>query len=421
MAAHCRIRTKAFGAALVVAVGLSAPAAAQESQQPVDVTAAPPPNSNTVGPSQLRDFSLGGRPTRPTPAPSTTPTETAPPPAASAQTPTGNRTEPVRAGSASAQPTADRSAQQESAPQDSTPAAAVAGPSRELPLDVVTPGNQADTASVALPEALAPTPTESSVPENVSPWPWLAALFAALGAGAFWWWSRRRRESRYSDPGRVAFAGAGAEVDTTPPPKAQPRVVPTPSQPMPSQPAPVAASKPKPKSDGLITSSALKPVLELRFAPDRMVITDREVIVQFDLVIANVGSASARNILVEGLLVCAGPTQDQEIAQFFRHPRGTGDRIPGIAAMDSLTLKSAVRLPIDSLNSFEAGGRTLFVPLVAFNILYGATDQQVSASFLVGRGKDGDEKLAPFRIDMGPRIFRGLSSRPHSSGLSVAA
>jgi hypothetical protein len=47
----------------------------------------------------------------------------------------------------------------------------------------------------------------------------------------------------------------------------------------------------------------------------------------------------------------------------------------------------------------------------------GGGEGQASASFLVGRGTDGDEKLAPFRLDLGPRIFRGLSSRPHSMGL----
>jgi len=94
-----------------------------------------------------------------------------------------------------------------------------------------------------------------------------------------------------------------------------------------------------------------------------------------------------------------------------------------IAPLGKIALKSAVRLPIDQLHSFEVEGRTLFVPLVAFNILFrsGADEGQASASFLVGRGSDADEKLAPFRLDLGPRIFRGLSARPHSMGLSRAS
>jgi hypothetical protein len=75
---------------------------------------------------------------------------------------------------------------------------------------------------------------------------------------------------------------------------------------------------------------------------------------------------------------------------------------------------------LSQVRSFEVEGRTLFVPLVAFNVLYSG-GMQTSASFLVGRGTEEDEKLAPFRLDLGPRIFRGLSARPHSMGLSKAA
>ena len=64
----------------------------------------------------------------------------------------------------------------------------------------------------------------------------------------------------------------------------------------------------------------------------------------------------------------------------------------------------------------------LFVPLMGFNILYrfGGAEGQASASYLVGRGNEEDEKLAPFRIDQGPKIFRGLSSRAHSIGMQNA-
>ena len=94
---------------------------------------------------------------------------------------------------------------------------------------------------------------------------------------------------------------------------------------------------------------------------------------------------------------------------------------PASPPLGKIALKSAVRLPIDQLHSFEVEGRKLFVPLVAFNILFrsGAGEGQASASFLVGRGSDEDEKLAPFRLDLGPRIFRGLSARPHSMGLNA--
>jgi hypothetical protein len=161
----------------------------------------------------------------------------------------------------------------------------------------------------------------------------------------------------------------------------------------------------------------LKPQLAIEFQPDRAVVTESDVMLQFDVVITNNGSAPARDVLVEARMVCAHAGQDAEIADFFRQPLGRGDRMSQIQPLGRLALKSSVRLPIAMLHSFQVEGRTLFVPLVAFNVLYSG-DGQASASFLVGRGTETDEKLAPFRLDLGPRIFRGLSSRPHSIGLN---
>ena len=164
----------------------------------------------------------------------------------------------------------------------------------------------------------------------------------------------------------------------------------------------------------MIVSTGLKPQLNVQFQPDRAVVTEQEVLLQFDVILTNSGSAPARDVLVDAKLVPAHAGQDQEIAAFFQQPQDGGDRMAAIPPLGKVALKSAVRLPIDQLRSFEVEGRTLFVPLVAFNILFrsGAGEGQASASYLVGRGNDDDEKLAPFRLDLGPRIFRGLSAGP---------
>lgn len=256
-------------------------------------------------------------------------------------------------------------------------------------------------------------------------WPWIAALIALLGGGAFIAWSRRGARQRFGDPGRMAFAGlvpdADVEPATFPPARPRPDPVPPRAQPAPRpDPVPPKPAKPAPAGDGLIVATRLKPELNVLFQPDRAVVTEREVLLQFDVILTNSGSAPARDVLVEAKLVPAHAGQDQEIAAFFQQPQASGDRMAAIAPLGKIALKSAVRLPIDQLHSFEVEGRQLFVPLVAFNILFrtGSGEGQASASFLVGRGSDEDEKLAPFRLDLGPRIFRGLSARPHSMGLT---
>ena len=416
------------GLAAAMALAISVPAFAQNSDAPIDVTAAPPPSAETIGPSQLRDFDLQGRVTRPADRTATTPaqpTNTAP------ATPRSGEAVPAEAAaspSASAGTAATSSRSPASTePQVSASTVATNAPpvTPSLPLEVTTgaapqPGFTSDDLTQSAPDA----------DEALLTWPWLAALLALAAGAAFIAMDRRSRRQRYNDPGRLAFAGsaAGVEPETRPFPPAGPRADPLPprAQPVP-QPDPVPpraqpAPTPKPADAGLIVSTKLKPQLNVEFHPDRVVVTEQEVMLQFEIVIANVGSAPARDVLVEGQLFTAHIGQDEEIAAFFRNPATEGDRMASIAPLGRISLKSVARLPLDRIHHFEASGRKMFVPMVGFNILYrfGPADGQASASFLVGRGNEQDEKLAPFRIDLGPRIFRGLASRAHSIGMQTA-
>ena len=415
----------AFIAAL--ALMSAAPAMAQNADAPVDVTAAPPPAAGDVGPSQLRDFNLNGRVTRPSDRPATVPPDPAPGTASPSTIQPDRAAAPVRDPAARAPPRA-------APPSVASPAPAPA----TLP-DVSQPASGSVVVSLPAPDFSTPAeatslPTESG---GFTMWPWFVALVALIGGVAYLLRGRRSRRSRYADFDRLAFAGppegqaelpranaasapapASGGAASWPTPKPKPAAEPTPPWPTASKPvpAPQQAPAPKPKSDGGIVSTRLKPELNVEFVPDRAVVTDREVMLQFDVTITNSGSAPARDVLVEGRLVSAHAAQDAEIADFFAAPAGSGDRMALIPPLGRVALKSAVRLPLDQLHSFEVDGRRLFVPLVALNIFFAGAGQ-ASASYLVGRGTDADDKLAPFRLDLGPRIFRGLSARPHSAGL----
>lgn len=423
--------------AMALALGLATPAFAQSTDQPIDVTAAPPPSADSVGPSQLRNFDLRGRGARPAEQPAQQPssqpsaTQTLAPPAPIVdQQASTERTAPVQRTTAAPNSSTISTADQSASPTPAQPTLPQANGA----------GVSAAPVSTYTPE----TPLLPNGPANGSglPWAWIAAIVALLAGGGFLLWSKQQRGGRYGDPGRVAFAGGHAfdlSGDTAPAqagprPAPQPRPDPSPLRPDPvargpvpvpqPAPAPAPAPRPAPTDDGLIVSRALRPQLAVQMVPDRAIVTPTEVMIQFDVTVHNSGSAPARDVLIEAALVTANPRQDEEVARFFSTPRGQGDRIAAIAPLGRINLKTSVRLPIDQVHSFEAGGRQLFVPLVALNILYrtgSGTEYQDSASFLVGRGGDRDEKLAPFRIDLGPRIFRGLSARPHSNGLSKAA
>ena len=423
MAVSRRRITKTLGGlGAALALALPMPVAAQNSDAPVDVTAAPPPSPETIGPSQLRDFNLQGRVTRPADRPATTPAQ---PANTATATPRSGEAVPAQAaaipanvdpGSAGPSPRPQASANRQAVtpiipaePLPVTPSPALEATTGTAPQPGFDDGQLAASASI-------------DQAGDWIPWPWIAALFALISGGAFIAHSRRGRRRRYADAGRMAFAGPAPGSQPFPPARLQPDPLPPRAQPAP-RPDPVPPrAEPKPADAGLIVSTRLKPQLNVEFHPDRVVVTADEVLLQFEIVIANVGSAPARDVLVEGRLFTAHIGQDQEIADFFKSPATEGDRMASIAPLGRISLKSVARLPLDQINHFEAGGRKMFVPLVGFNILYrfGPGDGQASASFLVGRGNESDEKLAPFRIDVGPRIFRGLSSRTHSVGLQAA-
>jgi hypothetical protein len=236
-------------------------------------------------------------------------------------------------------------------------------------------------------------------------WPWIAALIAALG-GALWYF--RRSHSGY------ALAGAGGDAsafDLSPSPTPAPRPTPAP------QPAPRAAV-PQPKPDATpvgIVSTRLRPWLEIEFQPEAAIVDDEKGAIQFEVTIFNSGSAPARDVFVEGALFNASPDQDRILAQFFAKSEGQGgDRIT-IPPLQRMSFRSVVNLPREQLSLFEVEGRTLFVPLVGFNAFYrwSGGQGQTSTSFIVGRNSNG-EKMAPFRVDQGPKTFRGLAAREHT-------
>ena len=365
-----------IGMAVAAMLALApAPAVAQSAAA---TNSASPPATPPVVP----DFTLNGTVTRreapptepaaPAPAPRT---QSAPPPAAAPRS-----TEPP--------------------PQ---PRAETTAPSRSVTVDLPPAEAQSTTAPPAAPEPEfttqpdpAPTiiPPEANVPvERASLWPWLlAALIAATGIALVAW---RRRS-------RSALARSGAALEAF-----------VPAEPPPEQPAAAPLPGAAPSISGLV-SSRLRPWLEVQVVPTRCVLDERMATLQFEVVVSNSGSAPARDVLVEACMFNAGPAQDQQIGGFFEHPVAKGNRVDAIPPLKTLGLNSAVTLPRDQISMFEVAGRQLFVPMLAFNVLYrwSGGEGQTSVSYLVGRDTQG-EKLAPFRLDVGPRIFRGLGVREH--------
>ena len=392
---------------------------------------APPAVSNTpatdaVGPRALQDFRLQGTVTRAAEQPATTAAPKRQPQAqaqpttadvAEAVTTPQNRTQPPRvrltdrgssetvaaAAAPATQPQADRTTQ----PLRQSPAAS----SVTAALPKLDQNSDEASASAPAPSpAFAPEPeTGTLAPEHKLPiLPWLLAALALGGGGAFLFWRNRG--------GREAFAG-GPRVDafTAPPPAPAPapRSAPPPAAPAPAPKAPAPAS-----SIPGIVSTRLRPWIDIGFSPLRCVLENDKVTVDFEVELFNSGSAPARAVLIEGTLFNAGPAQDEEIGRFFANPVGQGERIAVIPPLKRVALRTQVAVPSEQVHAYEMADRQVFVPLIAFNALYSWSggDGQTSASYLLGRDTKG-EKMAPFRLDLGPRIFRGIGGRLLPAGV----
>ena len=356
------------------------------------------PANDTIGPRELQDFTLNGTVTRPAP---TTLARPVPPPASSrpaTATPSGTATPRDRAQS---------SVRPRSAPSPSV--ATTLPPASALP-EAIAP---APTADLVPPPSFEPTPIapdETAASPSSNFVPWLVALIL-LGAGAAFLAWRRRSQPRYATAGGVSDLREFAE--SPPAPQPSPRA-PSPLRPPPPEPAP---PRPAAGPSGVV-STRLRPWLEIGFSPGRCVVEDSGATIQFDVEVYNSGTAPARDVLVEASMFNAGPEQDAEIGAFFAHPVAKGDRIPAIAPLARIAMKSAVTLTREQMRQYEVGGRRLFVPLIGFNALYSWSggDGQTSASYVVGRDTKA-EKMAPLRLDLGPRTFRSLGARQHNVGV----
>ncbi|MEO5611410.1 MAG: hypothetical protein ABIT68_01410 [Sphingomicrobium sp.] len=377
MRAGLRFGIAASAAALALA---PAPLLAQDAA-PVTNT----PATDTIGPRELQNFTLNGTVTRPAP---TTPVRTVPVPAPAATQPRDQAPVPPRPRPAPTSSVTTTLPPASPLPQTITPA----------PTTGLVPSATVEPTPIA-PEQTSASPTNGYIP-------WLLALIL-LGAGAGFLLWRRRSPPRYATAAGVSELVALPQM--APPPPLQ--RAPVPSAPPPA--APRTASGPS----GIV-SSRMRPWLEIGFSPGRCVVEEQGATIQFDVEVYNSGSAPARDVLVEASMFNAGPEQDAEIGAFFAHPVAQGERIPAIPPLARIALHSAVSLTLEQMRQYEVGGRRLFVPLIGFNALYrwSGGDGQTSTSYLVGRDTKS-EKMAPLRLDLGPRTFRGLGARQHNVGV----
>ena len=385
------------------------------------------PATDAIGPKDLQSFSLNGTVTRAAdqpaaagPAPQRhqprTKAQAAPSASQSGITPTEATPSGSRAPSVLAPRPARTASAEPSRPLPSRPPVQTeraleplrqSAPSSSVTVALPSLGKTSGAVNATTPATadFAPEPAAGTLaPEHKFPVvPWLLAALILGAGGAFLFWRNRSRE---------AFAGAGGpQVDAfvAPEPAPAQRRAPTSTPPAPKPSAPASLG---------IVSTRLRPWIEIAFHPHRCVLENERVMVEFEIELFNSGSGPARAVLVEATLFNAGPVQDQEIGAFFANPVGEGERIVVIPPLKRVAIKTQVAVPSERMQAYELAGRQVFVPVIAFNALYSWSggEGQTSVSYLLGRDTKG-EKMGPFRLDLGPRIFRAIAGRVLPAGV----
>lgn len=139
--------------------------------------------------------------------------------------------------------------------------------------------------------------------------------------------------------------------------------------------------------------------------------------VDYEIVVRNSGGGPARAVQADVRLLSAGAEQDGWIRSLFSTPIERPITPPFDLPPDSaITLSGMAMMPKEMLSVMTVQGRVLFVPVLAINLLYdrGGDTGQTAASFVVGIDRGEGVKMAPFRLDSGPRMQADVTTLPYT-------
>lgn len=232
---------------------------------------------------------------------------------------------------------------------------------------------------------------------------WLLLGVAALAiVVALLLWRRHRAASRADD----VFAPA-PPASTTPP-------TPAPEAPAPPAATPAAAPPIAP------TPTGARAWIELGMTPRRAGLNLLTATVDMDVLVRNTGDAAASDIRVDARLVSASADQDAALGALFaeavQRPAAPPFTLePGAERI----VRALVTLPRASIHVLTAGGRPMFVPVVAVNARYGSSagPAQTANAWAIGVERAGAAKLGPFWLDVPARMHEAIAARPHALAL----
>lgn len=390
--------------------GTNAPAPQPAPTGPVDDTA--PPVTTTpapVQPATVEPSATEGLETAPATAPQTAPQATqsqtsasrAQQPARSARrTPAQPRTQ-----TETATPLVDP--ESETSEQDSPPSETTTSPTDPVEQSVPVPAD--------------PLTTEAEQSSDQSTlYLGTALAIILLGGLGFFLWRRK------------ATANQVVETDEAAPPPSKPRSEEKSKIPA-EEPAPVIAEKPgtSASSDGFVTTKIRKPEPTVQPAPTAKPVSDQlsiefqaqsasstlvNAIVGYSIKIENRSGQPLNDLHISGTMIQA----DKNLVETAASSQGQLlHELGDLAAGQSEQASGDIRLPLATFQPIDFQSQKLFVPLVLLRFDYTDSDgnaQMQAVNYLIGTEHvPPRDKMAPFRLDLGPRNFGDVAHRPFQS------
>jgi hypothetical protein len=179
--------------------------------------------------------------------------------------------------------------------------------------------------------------------------------------------------------------------------------------PTPSEPPPQAVPKPAP------APASRKADVAVALSARRLSATLMNTALTYELTVTNSGTEAIGPIAVSGDMIGAHASIPPKVLLEISGDGEPQHRIPRLEPGESAAMSGELRLPLAAITPIRHGAATLFVPLARFRVLVfreGRPPVSANHAFVVGEEpQTPGAALKPFRLDLGPRLYSGITQR----------
>ena len=159
----------------------------------------------------------------------------------------------------------------------------------------------------------------------------------------------------------------------------------------------------------------------ISFVPQDAVISFSSLTIQGQMQIGNTGEADSGDMVLHAALISASSEQQRNIESFFAHPdRYAPTPLASVKSGENIGLPLKLGVALNEMQTFSLQDKTLLAPILVAKIsrllAESAPEEVARLVCMIGREASPPQlKMAPLRLDQGPRRFDRLGQRALAS------